>query len=135
MTTVVRAMGQRCVKWRDPGSCSAGDWGAGEMGDGVARDGVRTVPFSLKATVELVQFICKSQVIDGVEGFRFCSVRAPSRHNQSCWLRIGVGDPQAMSTHTKTNFFLGIVSRIFASRWIDRKLPNFSSYSRPRGGT
>ena len=34
-------------------------------------EGVRTVPLSLKATVELVQFICKSQVIDGVGGFRF----------------------------------------------------------------
>ena len=38
------------------------------MGESVAGDSVRTVLLFLKATAELIHFICKSQVVDGVGG-------------------------------------------------------------------
>ena len=36
-------------------------WWVGEMGECVAGDGVRTVVSIFKVSVELIQFICKSQ--------------------------------------------------------------------------
>ncbi len=86
--------------WRGPGLYSGprlysgGGGGAGglDLVDGVTDDGVRTVPLSFKAIVELIQFVGQAQVV-GARGVRFVirdlSERLIGEH-MLCILHVGL---------------------------------------------